>query len=109
MITSDNFSEDLFKQEMQTMDNRLTDMEEKMNSIDTKLTQVVDAILGNPLTQSGGFAKELKDMRIELDKLKDQVKDHDDFKKRVYWTGAIVASIVLLIQYFSNIYSNIKK
>ena len=35
------------KQDLKNMDHRLNEMEEKMTSIDTKLTQVVDAILGN--------------------------------------------------------------
>ena len=35
------------KQELKNMDHRLDEMEEKMTSIDAKLTQVVDAILGN--------------------------------------------------------------
>ena len=34
--------------DLQNMDARLTEMEEKIDSINTKLTQVVDAILGNP-------------------------------------------------------------
>ena len=47
---------DLYQQqinnELKSMDQRLYDLEEKMSSIDGKLTQVVDAILGNPLTKS---------------------------------------------------------
>ena len=41
------------KQELKNMDHRLDEMEEKMTSIDTKLTQVVDAILGNSLQKQG--------------------------------------------------------
>ena len=46
--------------ELKSMDQRLYDLEEKMSSIDGKLTQVVDAILGNPLTKSGGFVDKIE-------------------------------------------------
>ena len=60
--------------DFQNMDARLTEMEEKIDKIDTKLTQVVDAILGNPLTKQGGFMHEmdvLKSKIEELEKKKD--------------------------------------
>ena len=40
--------------------DKMKKMEEKMSSIDGKLTQVVDAILGNPLTKSGGFVDKIE-------------------------------------------------
>ena len=45
----ENLFEESINKELRSMDQRLYDLEEKMNSIDTKLSQVVDAILGNPL------------------------------------------------------------
>ena len=44
----ENLFEESINKELRSMDQRLYDLEEKMNSIDTKLSQVVDAILGNP-------------------------------------------------------------
>jgi len=52
------------KQELKNMDHRLDEMEEKMNSIDTKLTQVVDAILGNSLTKTGGFVNDIDELKF---------------------------------------------
>jgi len=40
----ENLFEEQVKSELKSMDQRLYDMEEKIVSIDTKLTQVVDAI-----------------------------------------------------------------
>ena len=57
-----------FKEELAQMDLRLTEMEEKINSIDTKLTQVVDAILGNPLTKTGGFIHDIEILKQKIDK-----------------------------------------
>jgi hypothetical protein len=74
------------EKELKSMDQRLYDLEEKMTSIDTKLTQVVDAILGNALTKSGGFVKDIDDLK---DKIKDYyVQDYDTFfneRKIIEW------------------------
>jgi hypothetical protein len=48
----EQFFEESVKQELKSMDQRLYDLEEKMNSIDNKLTQVIEAIMGNPLTKA---------------------------------------------------------
>ena len=37
-----------------------------MTSIDTKLTQVVDAILGNALTKTGGFVADLSELKTKI-------------------------------------------
>jgi tetrahydromethanopterin S-methyltransferase subunit G len=102
--------------DIKNMDQRLTELEEKIDSINTKLTQVVDAILGNPLTKTGGFINDLSEAYRKIDHLEQKIStlnkkvaDQEDFKKKIYWAGGIIFSIILLIQYISNIYSNIKK
>ena len=42
---NNNIFEDQIKKELKNMDQRLYELEEKMTSIDTKLSQVVDANL----------------------------------------------------------------
>ena len=64
----ENAFESQVEKELKSMDQRLYDLEEKMTSIDTKLTQVVDAILGNALTKTGGFV-------ADINELKDRIKD----------------------------------
>lgn len=98
-----------FKEELAQMDLRLTEMEEKINSIDTKLTQVVDAILGNPLTKTGGFIHDIEILKQKIADLEKKQQTHDDFKKRVMWTAAIIFGIFVVIQYVTSIYSNIKR
>jgi hypothetical protein len=108
------------KMELTQMDVRLTDMEQKINSIDTKLTQVVDAILGNPLTKTGGFVQDIRNLENKIDELerKQEIKiveleakqkDFDNFKKRTIWTVSIIISAALIVQYFINLYINMKK
>lgn len=94
--------------EIQNMDSRLTDMEEKIDKIDKKLTQVVDAILGNPLTKQGGFIHDIEVINDRIQKLERAQAKLDDFKKRVYWTTSIAVCIILFFQYITSIYKNIK-
>ena len=100
--------EEQVKQELKSMDQRLYDLEEKMTSIDTKLTQVVDAILGNPLTKTGGFINDIEVLKHKIESLEKKVASQEDFKKRVYWAAGIIIFLVLAAQYISSIYANVK-
>ena len=104
----ENTFEQQVEKELKSMDQRLYDLEEKMTSIDTKLTQVVDAILGNPLTKTGGFISDIDVLKQKIQELERKVEKHDDFKKKVYWVIGILSGFLLLGQYITNIYSNIK-
>lgn len=103
----ENFEEQV-KDELKSMDQRLYDLEEKMTSIDTKLTQVVDAILGNPLTKTGGFINDIDVLKAKIEKLEKEIEEQKEFKKRITWTIGIIVAVGLLIQYFTSIYSNVK-
>jgi hypothetical protein len=95
--------------ELTQMEQRLSEMEEKIDAIDTKLTQVVDAILGNPLTKTGGFVDEIKILKEKVEVIERKQEQTDEFKKRVLWTVGIIVGLALVVQYLLNIYSNIKK
>ena len=105
----ENHFEESIKKELKSMDQRLYDLEEKMTSIDTKLTQVVDAILGNPLTKSGGFINDIEVLKTKITHLERMVEKHDDFKKKVYWLSGAAMVVLLVAQYMSSIYGNIIK
>jgi chromosome segregation ATPase len=92
--------------ELKSMDQRLYDLEEKMTSIDGKLTQVVDAILGNPLTKSGGFVDDIATLKTKIKSLEDKVEKQEEFKKRVAWTAGIVVGALLLAEQVSKIYTS---
>ena len=104
---NNNIFEDQVKKELKNMDHRLYELEEKMTSIDTKLSQVVDAILGNPLTKSGGFIKDIEIMKEKIQELENKIQFQEEFKKKITWTFAIVVTVALILEYFINIYSNI--
>lgn len=97
-----------YKDELNNMDLRLTEMEEKIDVIDDKLTQVMDAIMGNRLTKSGGFIEDINILKDKIQLLEKRQEKYDEFKKRISWTVGIIVAALIFIQYISNIYSNIK-
>lgn len=90
------------------MEHRLTEMEEKIDGIDSKLTQVIDAILGNRLTKAGGFMHDIEVLKDKITTLEKKQEKDDEFKKRLVWTVSIVIAIGVAIQYFLDLYSHMK-
>jgi hypothetical protein len=95
------------EKELKSMDQRLYDLEEKMTSIDSKLTQVVDAILGNALTKTGGFVTDITELKERIKDLETKIQKQEEFKKRFTWTVGIIVGIGVLLQYISTLYKNI--
>jgi ppGpp synthetase/RelA/SpoT-type nucleotidyltranferase len=104
----ENAFEKQVEKELKSMDQRLYDLEEKMTSIDTKLTQVVDAILGNALTKTGGFVADLSELKTKIKGLEDKIQKQEEFKKRFTWTVGLIIAIGAILQYLSTLYKNIK-
>lgn len=90
------------------MENRLSDLEDKMTSIDTKLTQVVDAILGNPLTRTGGFIDDIEILKQKIVDLEKKDIKHDEFRKRFMWTIGIIVTIAVIVQFIVNMYLSLR-
>lgn len=99
---------EIIKTELAAMDQRLTELEEKIDGIDTKLTQVIDAILGNRLTKSGGFMSDIEIIKGKIDVLEKKQARYDDFKKKITWTIGIIVALGLFIEYLTKVYSNVK-
>jgi hypothetical protein len=95
--------------ELKSMDQRLYDLEEKMSSIDGKLTQVVDAILGNPLTKSGGFVDKIEILEEKITLMEKKIEKQEEFRRRIMWTIGIVIAIAAVLQYVSGILSNVNQ
>ncbi len=101
--------EEVIKKELRNMELRLDDLEQKIDMINTKVTQVVDAILGNPLTKVGGLMQDIDTMKSKISEIEKKQVEIDEFKKRVYWTVGIVIAAAIIVQYITNVYVNIKK
>jgi hypothetical protein len=104
----ENAFESQVEKELKSMDQRLYDLEEKMTSIDTKLTQVVDAILGNALTKTGGFVADINELKEKIKDLETKLQKQEEFKKRFTWTIGIIVVVAAIVQYLANIYNKIK-
>ena len=104
----ENKFEQQVEKELKSMDQRLYDLEEKMTSIDTKLTQVVDAILGNALTKTGGFVTDITELKERIKDLETKIQKQEEFKKRFTWTVGIIIGIGVLLQYLTTLYKNVK-
>ena len=100
--------EEQVEKELKSMDQRLYDLEEKMTSIDGKLTQVVDAILGNALTKTGGFVADITELKERIKDLETKIQKQEEFKKRFTWTIGIIVAVAATVQYLANVYSKIK-
>ena len=100
--------EEQVEKELKSMDQRLYDLEEKMTSIDGKLTQVVDAILGNALTKTGGFVADITELKERIKDLETKIQKQEEFKKRFTWTIGIIVAVAATLQYLANVYSKIK-
>jgi tetrahydromethanopterin S-methyltransferase subunit G len=99
----------VIKNELRNMELRLDDLEQKIDVINTKVTQVVDAILGNPLTKVGGLLHDIEHMKEKINILEKKQREYDDFKKRIYWTIGIVVGAAVVFQYIASVYSTIKR
>ena len=97
-----------YKEELKCMDDRLIEMEDKIDLIDTKLTQVVDAILGNPLTKTGGFLHDIEIIKLQIGELERKQMKYEEFKKKITWAIVVIVAIGAIIQYVTSIYANVK-
>jgi len=92
-----------FQSELQKMDNRLTELESKIDNIDSKLNQVVDALIGNPLMGKGAG------LISKISHLEKEIEDLRDFKKRIIYTVSAIVAIGLVIEYFITTYRSLGK
>jgi archaellum component FlaC len=104
----EQFFEQSVKDELKSMDQRLYDLEEKMISIDNKLTQVIEAIMGNPLTKAGGVVNSIELLEKKIKGLEEKVEKQEEFKKRLTWTVGLILAAAMIIQYLLDLYSHIK-
>jgi archaellum component FlaC len=104
----EQFFEQSVKDELKSMDQRLYDLEEKMISIDNKLTQVIEAIMGNPLTKAGGVVSSIELLEKKIKELEEKVEKQEEFKKRLTWTVGLILAAAMIIQYLLDLYSHIK-
>jgi hypothetical protein len=78
---------------LSTMEEKLNDVESKLDSMDKKLTQVIDALIGNKLTQSNGIVADVKEIGDLVDK-------HELLLNKLKWIWIGVVSVSTIIGFF---------
>ena len=91
------------------VENKFKDLDQKILNIDAKLTQIVEAILGNSLTKQGGFMKELNIMQEKLEDLEKKIAIQEEFRKKFLWTIVLVTILGSIIQFLIHLYQKIKE
>ena len=92
-----SFPEQSYKDELKCMDNRLIEMEDK-----------IDAILGNPLTKTGGFMHDIDIIKLQIQELERKQLRYEEFKKKITWAIGVIVAIGAIVQYITSIYANVK-
>lgn len=74
----------------------------EMKSVHGKLDKILTILGGDELGYSEGIVNDMKGIKSELNKVKEDVQGLIDFKKRIYWLAASLALV------FNIAYSYIK-
>ena len=102
MILNDNGNKQLIEYKISEIEDNLSSMKQEMTELNTKVSQLVDALIGNPLSTSDGLNEEFK-------RLKKKVYEHDEIVKKVkwswWWIASIGTGIAILIQIILKIFS----
>lgn len=78
---------------LSTIEDQLEGLKSDMQEMSSKQTQIIEALLGNPISQTKGLSAEFKE-------IKKKVFEHEEILKKVkwFWLGVVAfGSIVALI------------
>lgn len=87
----------LLEHRLSTMESQLEVLTKDIRDLDKKTTQLVDALLGNELSNTRGLSKKITD-------LESKVLEHEDVLKKVkyFWWGvaAVGSLLAIVIEFF---------
>ena len=84
------------------MEERLDELEVKIDLIDSKLSTVIDALVGNKILKSDGLVSRLAKFEKELQELK-------DFKNKILYGVAAIVGVGVFLDFLLKTYLNLKK
>lgn len=87
---------------------QFTHVEGKVEELSDKVTLILQAITGNPLTHDGGIVKDMKDQNERLKGIEKRLEAVEDFKNTlsakittiVFICGALGTAIGILLSFF---------
>jgi glutamate/tyrosine decarboxylase-like PLP-dependent enzyme len=86
----------LMESRLSQMEGKLNDVETKLDALDGKMSQVIDAIIGNKLTKSNGLADDIREIGELADK-------HEQIINRAKWLWIGVVSVSTIIGFLLKI------
>lgn len=77
---------------LSTIEDQLEGLKSDMQDMNAKQTQIVEALLGNPISQTKGLSAEFKE-------IKKKVFEHEEILKKVkwFWLGVVAFGSILAI------------
>lgn len=77
---------------LSTIEDQLEGLKSDMQDMSAKQTQIVEALLGNPISQTKGLSAEFKE-------IKKKVFEHEEILKKVkwFWLGVVAFGSILAI------------
>ena len=84
------------------MEERLDELEVKIDLIDSKLSTVIDALVGNKILKSDGLVSRLEKIEREVQELK-------EFKNKILYGVAAIVSLGIALDFLLKTYLNLKK
>lgn len=98
-----------FQAELKKMEDRLEELEVKIDSIDSKLSRVMDALVGNPILKSDGLVNRIDKYDKEFERIEKEIGELKEFKKKILYGVAAIVGVGLIIESFIRVYANLKK
>jgi hypothetical protein len=86
----------LMESRLTKLETKIDDIEVKIDSLDKKLSQVIDALIGNKLTQSHGLVADVKEIGDLIDK-------HELLLNKAKWIWVGIISVSTIIGFFLKI------
>ena len=82
----------LLDHRLSTMEDQLEELKSQIQEINNKTNQLLDALVGNPISQAKGLA-------TEFNEIKKKVYEHEEVLKQVkwFWAGVLVVGAILAV------------
>jgi predicted nuclease with TOPRIM domain len=82
----------LLDHRLSTMEHQLEELKLQIQEINNKTNQLLDALIGNPISQAKGLAADFKE-------IKKKVYEHDQVLKQIkwFWAGVLVVGTILAV------------
>ena len=92
---------------LQGLEQRICEFEKQMGGVDDKVTQILDAISGNPITKQGGITRSIYLLDNQVKHLEQRIQKQEYYVQRVMWITGFVITMIFSLEYFIKLYNTI--